>query len=69
MLDKPDPALFEKLLNDPMAGGMENPHAGDGLIRQDKWPEAFEVVGLGQPPDEILEDREEDGSPWATWLI
>jgi len=38
---------------------------GDGLIRQDKWPEAFEVVGLGQPPDEILEDREEDGSPWA----
>eukprot|EP00435_Cladocopium_sp_Y103_P020897 s662_g5.t1 len=38
---------------------------GDGLIRQEKWPEAFEVVGLGQPPDEILEDREEDGSPWA----
>lgn len=38
---------------------------GDGLIRQEKWPEAFEVVGLSQPPGEILEDREEDGSPWA----
>ena len=40
---------------------------GDGLIRQEKWPEAFEVVGLGQSPDEILEDREEDGSPWEAW--
>lgn len=41
--------------------------SGDGLIRQEKWPEAFEVIGLGQPPDHILEDREEDGSPWAPW--
>ena len=40
-------------------------YAGDGLIRQEKWPEAFEVVGLSQPPGEILEDREEDGSPWV----
>ncbi|CAJ1412452.1 unnamed protein product [Effrenium voratum] len=38
---------------------------GDGLLRQEKWPEAFEVVGLSQPPEEVLEDREEDGSPWA----
>ena len=40
-------------------------YAGDGLIRQENWPEAFEVVGLSQPPGEILEDREEDGSPWV----
>ena len=39
--------------------------AGDGLLRQEKWPAAFEAVGMSQPPDEILEDREEDGSPWA----
>jgi len=38
---------------------------GDGLIRQEKWLAAFEAVGMSQPPDEILEDREEDGSPWA----
>ncbi|CAE7195712.1 desi1 [Symbiodinium pilosum] len=37
----------------------------DGLLRLEKWPAAFEAVGMSQPPDEILEDREEDGSPWA----
>ena len=38
---------------------------GDGLLRQEKWLAAFEAVGMSQPPDEILEDREEDGSPWS----
>ena len=38
---------------------------GDGLLRQTKWPAAFEAVGMNEPPEEILEDREEDGSPWA----
>eukprot|EP00913_Durusdinium_trenchii_P034968 g32710.t1 len=51
--------------NRPMSSFEYADSQGDGLLRQERWPEAFEVVGLSKPPEEILEDREEDGSPWA----
>eukprot|EP00931_Biecheleriopsis_adriatica_P049171 TRINITY_DN28433_c0_g1_i1.p1 TRINITY_DN28433_c0_g1~~TRINITY_DN28433_c0_g1_i1.p1 ORF type:complete len:878 (+),score=179.92 TRINITY_DN28433_c0_g1_i1:44-2677(+) len=38
---------------------------GDGLLRQDHWPEAFQAVGMSHPPEEVDIDREDDGSPWA----
>ena len=65
MEHRPFNILFEDFPFHNQVTGSPTHIAGDGLIRQEKWPEAFEVVGLGQPPDEILEDREEDGSPWA----
>lgn len=56
-----DPELLSRLHSAFEAADRE----GDGLLRQDTWPDAFRAVGMSHPPEEVCLDREEDGSPWA----
>eukprot|EP00440_Ansanella_granifera_P056404 gb/GFBE01061128.1/.p1 GENE.gb/GFBE01061128.1/~~gb/GFBE01061128.1/.p1 ORF type:complete len:925 (+),score=157.38 gb/GFBE01061128.1/:1-2775(+) len=56
-----DPELLSRLHSAFEAADTE----GDGLLRQEKWSEAFRAVGMSHPPQEVGLDQEEDGSPWA----
>jgi len=56
-----DPELLSRLHAAFEAADKE----GNGLLRQETWPEAFKAVGMSHPPEEVCLDREEDGSPWA----
>jgi len=56
-----DPELLSRLHAAFEAADKE----GDGLLRQETWPEAFKAVGMSHPPEEVCLDREQDGSPWA----